>query len=136
MGVSVFPGRENLVPNVERVARDACSRLTQATRESINDRLRDVLSRLVEELVLEGGLFFVPFEPQIANIAIGSLPASGRAIAECLAAGRLKSIPGAPEVLSACRTSFHVTCSGCHGAPCASSFPASMTSTTRATRPR
>jgi len=75
MGVSVFPGRENLVPNVERVARDACSRLTQATRESINDRLRDVLSRLVEELVLEGGLFFVPFEPQIANIAIGSLPA-------------------------------------------------------------
>jgi len=99
MGVSVFPGRENLVPNVERVARDACSRLTQATRESINDRLRDVLSRLVEELVLEGGLFFVPFEPQIANIAIGSLPASGRAIAECLAGGRLKNVPGSPEVL-------------------------------------
>jgi transcriptional regulator with GAF, ATPase, and Fis domain len=99
MGVSVFPGRENLVPNVERVARDACSRLAQATRESINDRLRDVLSRMVEELVLEGGLFFVPFEPQIANIAIGSLPASGRAIAECLAAGRLKSVPDAPEVL-------------------------------------
>ncbi|HEY9464744.1 MAG TPA: sigma 54-interacting transcriptional regulator [Vicinamibacterales bacterium] len=99
MGVSVFPGRENLVPNVERVARDACARLAQATRESINDRLRDVLSRMVEELVLEGGLFFVPFEPQIANIAIGSLPASGRAIAECLAAGRLKNVPGNPEVL-------------------------------------
>jgi transcriptional regulator with GAF, ATPase, and Fis domain len=58
-----------------------------------------VLSRLVEELVLEGGLFFVPFEPQIANIAIGSLPASGRAIAECLAGGRLKNVPGSPEVL-------------------------------------
>ena len=99
MGVSVFPGRENLVPNVERIARDACSRLAQATRESINDRLRDVLSRMVEELVLEGGLFFVPFEPLIANIAIGSLPASGRAIAECLAGGRLKGAPGAPEVL-------------------------------------
>ena len=64
MGVSVFPGRENLVPNVERVARDACSRLAQATRESINERLRDVLSRMVEELVLEGGLFFVPLESQ------------------------------------------------------------------------
>jgi transcriptional regulator with GAF, ATPase, and Fis domain len=54
---------------------------------------------MVEELVLEGGLFFVPFEPRIANIAIGSLPASGRAIAECLAGGRLKGTPGAPEVL-------------------------------------
>ena len=93
MGVSVFPGRENLVPNVERVARDACSRLAQATRESINERLRDVLSRMVEELVLEGGLFFVPFESQIASIAIGSLPASGRAVAECLAGSRLQSVP-------------------------------------------
>ena len=99
MGVSVFPGRENLVPNVERVARDACSRLTQATRETINERLRDVLSRMVEELVLEGGLFFVPLESQIANIAIGSLPASGRAVAECLAGARLQSVPSFPDVL-------------------------------------
>jgi formate hydrogenlyase transcriptional activator len=99
MGVSVFPGRENLVPNVERVARDACSRLAQATRESINERLRDVLSRLVEELVLEGGLFFVPYEPQIANIAIGSLPASSRAITECLSGSRLQNLAGSAEVL-------------------------------------
>jgi transcriptional regulator with GAF, ATPase, and Fis domain len=99
MGVSVFPGRENLVPNVERVARDACSRLAHATRESINERLRDVLSRLIEELVLEGGLFFVPFEPQIANISMGSLPASSRAITECLSAARLQTSAGSADVL-------------------------------------
>ena len=99
MGVSVFPGRENLVPNVERVARDACSRLAQATRESIHERLRDVVSRMVDELVLEGGLFYVPFEPQVANIAVGSLPVSNRAIAECLAGSRLQSVANYPEVL-------------------------------------
>jgi transcriptional regulator with GAF, ATPase, and Fis domain len=99
MGVSVFPGRENLIPNVERVARDACSRLAQATRESIHERLRDVLSRLVDELVLEGGLFFVPFEPQVANVAIGSLAASNRAVAECLAGSRLQNSQDDPEVL-------------------------------------
>src|SRR5688572_1896947 len=100
MGVSVFPGRENLVPNVERLARDACARLAQSTRESIHERLRDVLSRLSEELALEGGLFFVPFEPQIANVAIGDLPVSSRSIAECLAGSRLQSAASHPEVLA------------------------------------
>jgi formate hydrogenlyase transcriptional activator len=107
MAVSVFPGRENLVPNVERVARDACSRLAQATRESINERLRDVLSRMVEELVLDGGLFFVPLESQIASIAIGSLPASGRAVAECLAGSRLQSVPSSPDVLVVAEPPHH-----------------------------
>ena len=107
MGVSVFPGRENLVPNVERVARDACSRLAQATRESINERLRDVLSRMVEELVLEGGLFFVPLESQIASIAIGSLPASGRAVAESLAGSRLQSVASFPDVLVVAEPPHH-----------------------------
>jgi transcriptional regulator with GAF, ATPase, and Fis domain len=50
-------------------------------------------------MVLEGGLFFVPLESQVANIAIGSLPASGRAVAECLAGGRLQGGPNDPEVL-------------------------------------
>jgi formate hydrogenlyase transcriptional activator len=99
MGVSVFPGRENLVPNVERVARDACSRLAQTTRESIHERLRDVLSRMVEELVLEGGLFYVPSEPQLANVAVGSLPVSSRAVAECLGGSRLQGVSSFPEVL-------------------------------------
>jgi len=107
MGVSVFPGRENLVPNVERVARDACSRLALATRESINERLRDVLSRMVEELVLEGGLFFVPLESQIASIAIGSLPASGRAVAECIAGSRLQNVANFPDVLVVAEPPHH-----------------------------
>jgi formate hydrogenlyase transcriptional activator len=114
MGVSVFPGRENLVPNVERVARDACSRLAQTTRESINERLRDVLSRMVEELVLEGGLFFVPFESQIANIAIGSLPASGRAVSECLAGSRLQSVPSFPDVLVVAEPPHHGRATALH----------------------
>jgi formate hydrogenlyase transcriptional activator len=99
MGVSVFPGRENLVPNVEQLARDACARLAQATRESIHERLRDVLSRLTEELALEGGLFFVPLEPQIANVAVGNLPVSSRAVAECLGSSRLQSAASHPELL-------------------------------------
>jgi transcriptional regulator with GAF, ATPase, and Fis domain len=99
MGVSVFPGRENLVPNVERVARDACSKLAHVPRESIHERLRDVLSRLVEDLVLEGGVFYLPGEPQMPNIAIGSLPSSARALAECLGASRLQSIASHPDVL-------------------------------------
>jgi formate hydrogenlyase transcriptional activator len=99
MGVSVFPGRESLAPNVERVARDACSRLAQVPREAVHERLRDTLSRLVDELVLEGGLFYLPGESQISNIAIGSLPASARAVSECLGASRLQSVASHPDVL-------------------------------------
>jgi transcriptional regulator with GAF, ATPase, and Fis domain len=54
---------------------------------------------MVEELVLEGGLFYVPFEPQVANIAVGSLPVSNRAITECLSGSRLQSVANYPEVL-------------------------------------
>ena len=99
MGVSVFPGRDNLVPNVERVARDACARLTQVTPESAHERLRDVLSRLVEELILEGGLLFLPLESQIGSLSIGSLPASKRALSEFLGRSRLQSVNGHSEVL-------------------------------------
>lgn len=100
MGVSVFPGRDSLVPNVERVARDACARLAQGTPESVHDRLREVLSRLVEELILEGGLLFLPLESQIGSIAIGSLPASKRALSEFLGRSQLQSVTGQSKILA------------------------------------
>ena len=43
MGVSAFPGRENRLPNIERAAQDACARLTQASSESLDDRLRELI---------------------------------------------------------------------------------------------
>ena len=49
--------------------------------------------------MLEGGLFFVPLNHKIASIAIGGLPVSGRAVAECLAGSRLQSVASFPEVL-------------------------------------
>jgi hypothetical protein len=99
MGVSVFPGRDSLVPNVERVARDACARLAQATPESAHERLRDVLSRLVEELILEGGLLFLPLESEVGSVAVGSLPASKRALSEFLGRSRLQSGSTHSEVM-------------------------------------
>jgi transcriptional regulator with GAF, ATPase, and Fis domain len=100
MGVSVFPGRDNLVPNFERVARDVCARLAQITPESVPERLREVLSRLVEELTLEGGLFYLPLEPQIEGLSIGSLPASKRALSELLGRSQLQSVTGHAKVLA------------------------------------
>jgi transcriptional regulator with GAF, ATPase, and Fis domain len=57
-----------------------------------------VLSRLVDELVLEGGLLFLPSEPA-GNIAIGSLPASTRALTEFFGGSRLQNVASDAEVL-------------------------------------
>jgi len=51
-----------------------------------------MLSRLVEELILEGGLLFLPLESQIGSLTIGSLPASKRALSEFLGRSRLQSL--------------------------------------------
>jgi transcriptional regulator with GAF, ATPase, and Fis domain len=111
MGVSVFPGRDSVVPNVERVTRDACSRLGQATPESLQERLRDALSRLVEQLTLDGGLLFLPIESQIGSIAVGCLPASKRALAEFLGRTRFWSTSSHSEILVVAEPP-HVTTSG------------------------
>jgi transcriptional regulator with GAF, ATPase, and Fis domain len=100
MGVSVFPGRDNLVPSVERAAREACARLAQTTPESVHERLRELLSRLVEELTLEGGLLFLPLESQIGSIAIGSLPASTRALSEFLGRSHLQGAGSHSKILA------------------------------------
>jgi hypothetical protein len=80
MGVSAFPGRDNRLPNFERTAQDACARLSHASPESLDDRLRDVLSRLIDEMGLEGALFVPAANQRAKNVAVGSAMVSGRLV--------------------------------------------------------
>jgi len=92
MGVSAFPGRENRLPNYERIAQDLCARLGQGAQEPLDSRLRDILSRLVDELELEGGLLVLPSGHRVKNIAVGSALTSGRLVAEFLNRPRVQSV--------------------------------------------
>ena len=97
MGVSAFPGRENRLPNIERAAQDACARLSQAPPESLDDRLREVLSRLTDELGLEAGLLVLPSRAK--NVAVGSALTSGRLVSEFLTRPRVQGVTGHNEIL-------------------------------------
>jgi len=99
MGVSAFPGRENRLPNIERVAQDACARLSQSSSESLEDRLRDALTRLIDELGLEGGLLVVPSGQRAKSVAVGSALTSGRLVSEFLARPRVQGATGHCEIL-------------------------------------
>jgi transcriptional regulator with GAF, ATPase, and Fis domain len=84
MGVSAFPGRDHRLPSVEKIAQDLSARLTTVSSEPLEDRLREVLSRLVDELGLEGGLFVSPSGQRARNVAVGSALTSGRLLSEFL----------------------------------------------------
>jgi transcriptional regulator with GAF, ATPase, and Fis domain len=99
MGVSAFPGRENRLPNFERIAQDLCARLGQGPQESLDSRLRDTLSRLVDELELEGGLLVLPSGHRLKNIAVGSALTSGRLVAEFLNRSRVQSVVSQFDIL-------------------------------------
>jgi transcriptional regulator with GAF, ATPase, and Fis domain len=99
MGVSAFPGRDNRLPNVERAAQDACARLTQTFPESLDDRLRDVLARLIDELGLEGGLLVPTSNQRAKNVAVGSAMTSGRLVSEFLTRPRVQGVTGHSEIL-------------------------------------
>ena len=90
MGVSAFPGRDRL-PNVDKIAQDLCARLNPASSEPLEDRLREVLSRLVDELALEGGLFVSPTGQRARNVAVGSAATSGRLLSEFLGRPRVQA---------------------------------------------
>jgi len=99
MGVSAFPGRDNRLPNIERTAQDACARLSQASPESLDDRLRDVLSRLIDEMGLEGGLLVPAANQRAKNVAVGSAMVSGRLVSEFLTRPRVQGVTGHSEIL-------------------------------------
>ena len=103
MGVSAFPGRDNRLPHVEKTAQEICARLTPISSEPLEDRLREVLSRLVDELGLEGGLFVSPSGQRARNVAVGSALTSGRLLSEFL---------GRPRVLAATAQSAMLVISG------------------------
>jgi transcriptional regulator with GAF, ATPase, and Fis domain len=90
MGVSAFPGRDNRLPHIEKVAQELCARLTPISSEPVEDRLREVLSRLVDELGLEGGLFVSPSGQRARNVAVGSALTSGRLLSEFLGRPRVQ----------------------------------------------
>ena len=99
MGVSAFAGRNNGLPNIERVAQELCARLGQGPPESVDDRLREVLSRLVDELGLDGGLLVLPPGHRAKGIAVGSALTSGRVVSEFLGRPRVQGIAGQSEIL-------------------------------------
>ena len=91
MGVSAFPGRDHRLPNVEKIAQELCARLTPTSSEPLEVRVREVLSRLVDELGLEGGLFVSPSGQRARNVAVGSALTSGRLLSEFLGRPRVQA---------------------------------------------
>jgi transcriptional regulator with GAF, ATPase, and Fis domain len=99
MGVSAFPGRENRIPNIERIAQELCARLDHIPPESLDDRLREVLLRLVDELGLDGGMFVSPAGERARTAAVGNALTSVRVISEFLARPRVQGVAGQSEIL-------------------------------------
>ncbi len=99
MGVSAFPGRDNRLPNVERLAQELCARFSQIPPDTLDDRLREVLLRLIDELGLDGALLVSPAGQRARTAAVGSALTSGRVISEFLARPRVQSVTGQSEIL-------------------------------------
>ena len=98
MGVSAFPGRDNRLPNVERLSHELCSRLTQVPPDALDDRLREVLLRLIDELALDGGMLVSTAGTRSHTVAVGNTLTSGRTISEFLARPRVQSVTAQSEI--------------------------------------
>jgi transcriptional regulator with GAF, ATPase, and Fis domain len=99
MGVSAFPGRDNRLPSVERLAQELCARLSEIPSESLDDRLREVLLRLVDEFALDGALLVLPAGQRIRATGVGNALTSGRVISEFLARPRVQGVTSQSEIL-------------------------------------
>ncbi len=99
MGVSAFPGRDNGLLNIERLAQELCARLNPIPSQAVDDRLREVLLRLVDELGLDGALIVSPASQRSRSIAVGNALTSGRVISEFLSRPRVQSVTGQAEIL-------------------------------------
>ena len=98
MGVSAFPGRDNRLPNVERLSHELCSRLTQVPPDALDDRLREVLLRLIDELALDGGMLVSTAGTRSHTVAVGNTLTSGRTISEFLARPRVQGVTAQSEI--------------------------------------
>jgi transcriptional regulator with GAF, ATPase, and Fis domain len=99
MGVSAFPGRDNRPSHIERVAEELCARLGEISSMSLEDRLRDVVSRMLDELELDGGLLVVPAGHRGKGLAVGTGLTSGRVVSEFLSRPRVQGILTQSEIL-------------------------------------
>jgi transcriptional regulator with GAF, ATPase, and Fis domain len=99
MGVSAFPGRDSRLPNVERIVEELSDRLKRISSESLEDRLRDALTRLVDELGVEGGLLTLPAGHRVRNVAVGSALTSGRLVSEFLGRSRVQAVTSQSPML-------------------------------------
>jgi transcriptional regulator with GAF, ATPase, and Fis domain len=99
MGVSAFPGRDNRLPNIERLAQELRARLSPIPSEAVDDRLREVLLRLVDELGLDGALLVSAAGQRARPAAVGNALTSGRVISEFLARPRVQGVTGHAEIL-------------------------------------
>jgi transcriptional regulator with GAF, ATPase, and Fis domain len=99
MGVSAFPGRENRLPNVERIAQEFCTRLGQISSTPLEDRLRESLGRLVDDLSLDGGLLVLPAGHPGKGVTVGSALSQGRVVTEFLSRSRVQGLTGQSDLL-------------------------------------
>ena len=99
MGVSAFPGRDSRPQPIEQLSLDVSARLSGISSEPLEDRLREAITRLVDELALDGGLLAVPASHRGRGIAVGSGLTSGRVVSEFLVRPRVQGILAQSEVL-------------------------------------
>jgi transcriptional regulator with GAF, ATPase, and Fis domain len=99
MGVSAFPGRDNRLSNIERVAQELCARVSQISKDAPDDCVRDVLARLVDELALEGGMLVLPAGHRGKGVAFGSALTSGRLVSEFVSRPRVQGITSQADVI-------------------------------------
>jgi transcriptional regulator with GAF, ATPase, and Fis domain len=99
MGVSAFPGRDSRPSSIERISQELCARLSEISSASLEDRLREVVSRLVDELEVDGGLLVVPAGHRGKGLAVGTGLTSGRVVSEFLGRPRVQGIVTQSEIL-------------------------------------
>jgi transcriptional regulator with GAF, ATPase, and Fis domain len=99
MGISAFPGRDSRLPNFDRLAQELCARLDALSPETLDDRLRDVLTRVVDALGFESGLLQPPAGLRVRPQFVGGALSSGRSVAEFLARPRVQGVIAQSDVL-------------------------------------
>jgi transcriptional regulator with GAF, ATPase, and Fis domain len=99
MGVSAFPGRDNRLFNIEGLAQELCARVSQISKGAPDDCVRHVLSRLVDELALEGGMLVLPSGHRAKDVAVGSALTSGRLVSEFLSRPRVQGVASQADLV-------------------------------------